>query len=246
MAPVSALLGAKPLVLAGQRTEACSRVSNRLRASEIRSAADHAAAATSQPRRPLHSRRRSSQLCRVASDRVSGSVNDDGTLTLPNVELMNQENGAFSVNGDIEVLATPEEVYKVLADFNGAPRIFSNIVATERLDAGPGKIHLLQKCRWKFLMFSGTFNAVLSVREVPEQKVLLFELVSSSFMREFEGRWKVVKNEMGNAVVEHSLTVKPTMLPPPGMGGYTRKIFVEQEMQVLEDLKAELIRRQSR
>ena len=40
-------------------------------------------------------------------------------------------------------------------------------------------------------MFSGTFKAAMSVRQVPDQRVLLFDLVEPGFMQEFEGRWKV-------------------------------------------------------
>jgi len=56
---------------------------------------------------------------------------------------------------------------------------------------------VVQKCRWTFLMFSGTFSADLSVRQIPEQRDLLFELASPGFMQEFEGRWKVTEGGMG-------------------------------------------------
>ena len=46
-------------------------------------------------------------------------------------------------------------------------------------------------------MFSGTFSADLSVRQIPEQRDLLFELASPGFMQEFEGRWKVTEGGMG-------------------------------------------------
>uniref|UniRef100_A0A7S1X3D0 Coenzyme Q-binding protein COQ10 START domain-containing protein n=1 Tax=Tetraselmis chuii TaxID=63592 RepID=A0A7S1X3D0_9CHLO len=185
---------------------------------------------------------RQSGVCQASRDSAV-SLAGEAILGVPDVNLNSAPNGGYTVTGALEVQARPEDVYAVLVDYEGAHNIFSNIEATKVLEVD-GKTQLLQKCRWTFLMFSGTFDAILSVREVPEQKVLLFELVRSSFMKGFEGRWHVVDNGAGGSVVEHSLTVNPTLSPPGVMGGYTRKIFVEQEHQVLDDLIAELIRRE--
>eukprot|EP00873_Tetraselmis_striata_P037340 jgi/Tetstr1/457604/TSEL_044171.t1 len=181
-------------------------------------------------------------VCQASRDSAV-SLAGEAMLGMPNVILDSAPNGGYTVTGALEVAARPEDVYAVLVDYEGAHDIFSNIESTKVVDV-EGKVQLMQKCRWKFLMFSGTFDAVLSVREVPEQRVLLFELVQSSFMQGFQGRWKVVDNGQGGSVVKHSLTVNPTLSPPSVMGGYTRKIFVEQEHQVLDDLIAELIRRE--
>jgi len=171
-------------------------------------------------------------------------MNEDGTITLPSVELEAGENGKYKVNGIVELESKPSDVYDVLVDFEGAHDIFSNIEGTEIVESDDGKVTLLQRCRWTFLVFSGTFKAAMSVRQVPDQRVLLFDLVEPGFMQEFEGRWKVMESESGGSIVEHTLAVKPSMAPPGGlMSGYTRKIFVEQELQVLKDLELELERR---
>ena len=48
-------------------------------------------------------------------------------------------------------------------------------------------------CSWKFLVFTGDFRIVMSVRETPGSQVseLVFRLVRSGFMKEFEGVWRV-------------------------------------------------------
>lgn len=46
-------------------------------------------------------------------------------------------------------------------------------------------------CRWEFLVFSGTFETELTVEEDVAGGSVVFSLVSSSFMRHFEGRWQV-------------------------------------------------------
>ncbi len=50
-----------------------------------------------------------------------------------------------------------------------------------------------QVCRWEFLVFSGTFETKLMVEEDLPCGTVVFHLVSSSFMRHFEGRWQVCK-----------------------------------------------------
>ena len=40
-------------------------------------------------------------------------------------------------------------------------------------------------------MFNGTFQNVLSVNEAAASHSLLFKLVSSTFLKDFEGRWQV-------------------------------------------------------
>jgi hypothetical protein len=49
----------------------------------------------------------------------------------------------------------------------------------------------LQACKWQFLAFKGTFNVHLNVMEAPQDRLLVFTLAESSFMRDFEGRWQV-------------------------------------------------------
>jgi hypothetical protein len=46
-------------------------------------------------------------------------------------------------------------------------------------------------CRWEFLVFSGTFETQLTVDEDRKAGTVVFNLVSSTFMRHFQGRWQV-------------------------------------------------------
>ena len=48
-----------------------------------------------------------------------------------------------------------------------------------------------QTCRWEFLVFSGTFETRLTVHEARQHGEVVFNLISSSFMRQFQGAWKV-------------------------------------------------------
>jgi hypothetical protein len=50
---------------------------------------------------------------------------------------------------------------------------------------------LLQAGKWQFLAFSGTFNVLLDVTEEEENGMVVFRLVKSSLMKDFEGSWQV-------------------------------------------------------
>ena len=51
--------------------------------------------------------------------------------------------------------------------------------------------------------------------------------------------------DQGGCNVEHSLTVEPSLKPPPFMTNYTQRIFVQQVASILNDLEQELILRGS-
>jgi hypothetical protein len=48
-----------------------------------------------------------------------------------------------------------------------------------------------QACKWSFLAFKGTFSVALNVNEEAVDRLLVFRLQESSFMKDFEGRWQV-------------------------------------------------------
>jgi hypothetical protein len=141
-------------------------------------------------------------------------------------------------------------------------------------DPATGALHIVQTCKWKWLLFGGAFEVRLAVsradppRGAPavagageagaaagpapdsagsdETGTLVFSLVSSPFLREFEGTWTVEPcpvRPSTAAVVGHALAVKPTLAPPGPAGRYVGALFQRQVGGVLEDLGAELGRR---
>ena len=50
-------------------------------------------------------------------------------------------------------------------------------------------------------------------------------------------------NGTGGSHVKYTLSVTPIVSPPPGMGGYTRRIFKQQVLRIMEDLDAALQQR---
>jgi hypothetical protein len=75
---------------------------------------------------------------------------------------------------------------------------------------------------------------------------LVFTLVSSPFLRAFEGTWTVAPcpvRPADAAVVGHALAVKPSLAPPGPAGRYVGALFERQVGGVLADLGEELGRR---
>ena len=156
------------------------------------------------------------------------------------------------------------------------PDVFSSILASrvEPDPANPGALHIIQTCKWKWFLFGGAFEVRLAVsRADPPGRgggegalsaaaststtpatpansapgTLVFTLVSSPFLRSFEGTWTVapcpLEPESGPAVVGHALAVTPALAPPSAAGGYVGRLFQKQVGGVLADLGEELGRR---
>ena len=60
-----------------------------------------------------------------------------------------------------------------------------------RITSSNNRLPCMQTCRWEFLVFSGTFDTHLTVEEDKPAGRVVFNLVSSAFMRSFQGRWQV-------------------------------------------------------
>ncbi|KXZ47578.1 hypothetical protein GPECTOR_34g737 [Gonium pectorale] len=170
---------------------------------------------------------------------------------VPEVAHISLDQGKHTVRGRIRLRAPASAVYSLLSDYGGCQRVFSNIASSEVHRLEGGGVEVVQGCRWSFLAFSGTFLVHLAVAEDSAAGSLLFRLIRSNFMRDFEGRWTVTPppgrraGAAGNAEeeegewceVEHVLSVVPSMPMPPPVAYYTRSIFVRQVEGILTDLR---------
>lgn len=161
-----------------------------------------------------------------------------------------------TVRGLMEVDASPELVYSILTDYDRCSEVFENISASTTLEE-EGEKQVIQACSWKFLALSGSFNVHLSVSEDAQARALVFRLIKSSFMRDFEGRWHVAPAPQdlqhtsngggepatggGRTRIEHVLAVKPVMPIPAAIAQYTKGIFTRQVANILQDLNREIV-----
>lgn len=81
---------------------------------------------------------------------------------------------------------------------------------------------------------------VLDVTEGLANRTLDFNMIKCKFMKEMKGHWEVHGAENGGCTIDHTLSVKPVMVPPSMIGSFTKKIFSKQVVQILEDLDQEL------
>jgi len=158
------------------------------------------------------------------------------------------EDGIFKVAGEVRIPAPAHIVYGVLADYQSCARVFNNILDSKVEQSPHGELLVKQKCRWSFLAFSGSFDCSLAVTEDPNKYSLVFKLLESSFMRYFEGSWRVIplppsgQQQQESCVVQHVLSVKPMMQLPKPIAQATKGIFVNQVSNILDDLMNEIDR----
>jgi len=166
--------------------------------------------------------------------------------SMVSAEFVALQKGEYSVKGSVELDMEKEEVMRILRDFEGAPKIFNNVLDTQVLESVRSskgqRTLLMQRLTWEFLVFRGSFFAHLWVDENDADGTLDFVLKESSFMSTFRGCWTVTAQDNGRTLVEHSIAVTPKLQPPPPVSYYTKRIFVQQERQLLIDLTAEVLR----
>jgi len=157
------------------------------------------------------------------------------------VRLVSIQGGEYTVEGVMDTDEPPEKVYDLLADYDRVASVFSNVLQSTTHAAEGADTTLKQVCRWEFLVFSGKFDMALTVAEQPSQRAVTFSLVSSPFMRTFQGRWQVEEQEGGGCRVHHRMAVTPTLAPPRALGFYTRRIFERQVARIMSDLAEALV-----
>ncbi|KAK9832595.1 hypothetical protein WJX81_002087 [Elliptochloris bilobata] len=158
------------------------------------------------------------------------------------MEFVDVQDGQFTVEGCLVTPVAPQLVWEVLTDYEGLARTYSTVLESHSRLINKQR-HVLQKCRWEFLAFSGSFDTQLAVSEEAAAGRLVFRQLQSSFMRNFEGRWQVDALPAGGCTARHTLSVTPILSPPAILEGPTRSMFASQVERLLADLEAELARR---
>jgi hypothetical protein len=140
---------------------------------------------------------------------------------------------------------SPDVVFGVLTDYANLPTVFQTISSCSTPQHLDGQLQMAQTCKWQFLgVFKGEFVISLAVDENPNDLQLSFSLLDSGFMKDFVGSWEVSGESSGSCTIRYSLTVSPTIAPPPYIAQLTKKIFAHQVSGVLADLQKELQRQQ--
>ena len=151
-------------------------------------------------------------------------------------ELLGNENGKYSLVGEMVLDSDADSLYAMLTDYAASPKIFATVDACDVSSLPDGKLLVSQSCRWKFMgVFGGAFPCHLAVLETPTERYMEVELHERGFIREFEGSWRVSEEPGGGVRVRHTLALRPALTPP-----YAHKIFLKQIGDILTDVEREV------
>jgi hypothetical protein len=181
----------------------------------------------------------------ASTGRAAGS--EDETFSVaraPACELLSNENGAYTVRGEMTLRGVAaSSVYNLLTDYEASPRAFRAVRSVRVIECEgdacvASNIYIEQECEWKFFVFGGAFPCAFEVEERDEEMKMKCSLApgraGTGFLKQFEGSWSV-ENTSEGVLIEHTLMVKPKLTPP-----YASKIFVQQVEQILEDVLNEI------
>ena len=186
----------------------------------------------------------------------SSSINTPSKLVIrgnkKDVKFISFKEGVCTVAGRLELEGIkPEVVKSILYDYsNRAASIWSNVeessskrVESQGASDSVQTFQVAQTCSWRFAIFSGQFLCRILVeqrRDDSDLPQLKFKLVESSFMRDFEGEWRISQAENG-VIVDHLLSVKPMIDIPESLSSLSQGIFCAQVQQTLNDLEKALV-----
>lgn len=164
-------------------------------------------------------------------------------------------NGLYTVAGRLLCEAPADLVFKLLQEVENSHKVYHNILDSNMKVDDCGESVLVQTCQWTFGPFSGTFLTSMRVEERSEQMELSFVLKESSFMQDFEGKWKVTPAVLSGSdpecwtqacIIDHQLSVKPSVVPPGPFAEMMQGVFVTQVTRIMDDLLQEILRRQGK
>eukprot|EP00898_Chlorokybus_atmophyticus_P006491 jgi/Chlat1/6843/Chrsp51S06529 len=150
-------------------------------------------------------------------------------LVVFSINGVSHSKGTFAhVEADFHVALDKDKVFEILVDPNNR-QVFKNIVGVKyrRLLEKKGPDHevyeISQVARWKFLVFSGTFDVKLLVDQDKTNYTLKFWLQQAGFMNKFNGSWSIsdvpgYDRSVSQVLLEQSL--QPALVPPPPLDGY--------------------------
>eukprot|EP00898_Chlorokybus_atmophyticus_P006492 jgi/Chlat1/6844/Chrsp51S06530 len=168
---------------------------------------------------------------------------------LPSAKIhVSHSKGTFAhVEADFHVALDKDKVFEILVDPNNR-QVFKNIVGVKyrRLLEKKGPDHevyeISQVARWKFLVFSGTFDVKLLVDQDKTNYTLKFWLQQAGFMNKFNGSWSIsdvpgYDRSVSQVLLEQSL--QPALVPPPPLDGYVRSITAKVTKELIQDFQKE-------
>jgi hypothetical protein len=144
----------------------------------------------------------------------------------------------YHVDGAFEVAATRAQVWDVLTDYSDLKGVVSSMQASCVLSREGNSVLVEQVAVGRFLFFSKAVRLLLRVDEEPPLGLHFSQATSQPF-RVYEGSWTLAENGLLVAVA-YRLNVSSGDMAPPFL---ERKLFRENALSLLKELKGEIARR---
>ena len=134
-----------------------------------------------------------------------------------------------TIDANLHVAASPEEVWGVLTDFDHMAQIVTNLQASRVVSRSATKVIVAQDGRASFGLVSFSFDTVREVELKPFAEIHA-RLIRGS-MRKMEGTTHLIPESAGTRIVSHGEFI-PDVWVPPIIGpnfieAETRKQFAE-------------------
>lgn len=151
------------------------------------------------------------------------------------VERMN-ENGLsfFEVNAQSFVRATPQQVWKVLTDYERLTEFVPGLVRSKVLSRSQQEVTLEQESTADFLFLSQTIRLVVRLREQPFSTIEV-ALVSGD-MKRYQARWTLAgltQDGWDGTLVSYCGAIEPAFFLPPVVGKQLVKANVRKMVQAV-------------
>ncbi len=145
-----------------------------------------------------------------------------------------------TVDVNLHVAASPEEVWDVLTDFDQMAQIVTNLQASRIVSRSANIAIVAQEGRASFGLLSFSFDTLREVELKPFAEIRA-RLIGGS-MHKMEGTTRLIAEAVGTRIVSHGEFIPNVWVPP-----VVRPTFIEAETRKqFGEMREEIIRRKRR
>jgi ribosome-associated toxin RatA of RatAB toxin-antitoxin module len=144
----------------------------------------------------------------------------------------------YYIHGSFETNSAPEDVWRVLSDYQGLQGILSGLRSSKVLERNGDKALVEQIMVGQFLFFHKAVRLVLQIKEDAPWRIDFASADNAPF-RHYEGSWEIDRTPQG-CRVDYTLDVSRGDMAPQFM---ERQLFQDNSMALMKELSAEVERR---
>lgn len=144
----------------------------------------------------------------------------------------------YYIHGVFESDSGPEQVWKVLSDFNDLAGVLSGLRSSKIVSQDAHGLLLAQVLEGQFLFFHKSIQLLLDVQEQPPWRIEFTQHGDKPF-RHYQGAWQIEPLNQG-CRVDYTLTVSRGDMAPVFL---EQRLFRDNSRGLMGELRAEVIRR---